>query len=854
MFRQSRSPVRQSPHRHSSYSKASLDRQRSIDLQSPVKRGSARRSIPERLPSEERLLRRLSPDRVPVERQPRRLSVERMPMDRQAGRFSAERMPIDRQSRRLSADRVPMVRHPRRLSADRTPMERQLSRLSGDRIRVDGKPLTARSPDDRMLGRPITRRRSEERIVTRLSPPERSFRQRPRIQRSPIPSLLDLRADERPFSGRRSLERSLDQRYMALSPPRYLDRLDQPRMRARSLERMSRVSDFDRYPARESEIPSLLEVGMFDRGRFRRDHDRGLYDDMPDPLRARSPPPPIGRRWRDELDYPPVDRYRDDLDPLPIRDPMDLPPRRVMVDQDVGVRVRADDAVENVPFRYRDFRNLPPRGGGAPRGRRQRRSGDRFSGSQDEAWSGGFVNQRLSESDNRRLSESDNRRLLETQWPSDEHERTVEMTIQPKRRRIDSDARRASLSPIRGDRRQNRSFGSQDDIENSNSRSRSPKRLEDDRIGERRQLNSQRSSSSDRQREKRPTKKRESSSDSEEESPIRASKLSSTVTIVTKKRKKTRSPISKSRSPVAKSRSPVARSRSPVAKSRPPVTKSRSPVARSRSSRDKNRSDSESEDREESQSQRSRKQKSETVVGKKDKSLKKNSRSPKMSEQKTTDQDESVPKKKNAKSPRKKSKKDQGKRETENKDSPSPPKRSSKKSKSPLKEEDSSSEPEETSKRSSHDKSPRERMDSVSSDPEHVLPRSYEMERMDSFASEQDVDGSREIERMDSFVSEQGYEGGREAERMDSFVSGEDIERSPGRERLDSEQDLSYNADEGELSLTLSHLSLHMVNELGREKTCLLGFQPRPTETGLYNHRRWLEILDLGRRGIVLSM
>ena len=31
------------------------------------------------------------------------------------------------------------------------------------------------------------------------------------------------------------------------------------------------------------------------------------------------------------------------------------------------------------------------------------------------------------------------------------------------------------------------------------------------------------------------------------------------------------------------------------------------------------------------------------------------------------------------------------------------------------------------------------------------------------------------------------------------------------------------------------------LNEPRREKTCLRGFGPGPTQTGLYNHRRWLE-------------
>ena len=39
------------------------------------------------------------------------------------------------------------------------------------------------------------------------------------------------------------------------------------------------------------------------------------------------------------------------------------------------------------------------------------------------------------------------------------------------------------------------------------------------------------------------------------------------------------------------------------------------------------------------------------------------------------------------------------------------------------------------------------------------------------------------------------------------------------------------------------------------EKTGLWGFRPGPTQTGLYNQRRWLEAwTDLGSRGIVLSV
>ena len=32
-----------------------------------------------------------------------------------------------------------------------------------------------------------------------------------------------------------------------------------------------------------------------------------------------------------------------------------------------------------------------------------------------------------------------------------------------------------------------------------------------------------------------------------------------------------------------------------------------------------------------------------------------------------------------------------------------------------------------------------------------------------------------------------------------------------------------------------------IAKELYRKKTCLLGFRPGPTQTGLYNHRRLLE-------------
>ena len=35
-----------------------------------------------------------------------------------------------------------------------------------------------------------------------------------------------------------------------------------------------------------------------------------------------------------------------------------------------------------------------------------------------------------------------------------------------------------------------------------------------------------------------------------------------------------------------------------------------------------------------------------------------------------------------------------------------------------------------------------------------------------------------------------------------------------------------------------------MTNEQRHEKICLRGFRPGPTQTGLYNHRRWLEALN----------
>ena len=34
------------------------------------------------------------------------------------------------------------------------------------------------------------------------------------------------------------------------------------------------------------------------------------------------------------------------------------------------------------------------------------------------------------------------------------------------------------------------------------------------------------------------------------------------------------------------------------------------------------------------------------------------------------------------------------------------------------------------------------------------------------------------------------------------------------------------------------------INEPRHEKTCLRGFRPGPTQTGLYCHRSWLEVLN----------
>ena len=39
-----------------------------------------------------------------------------------------------------------------------------------------------------------------------------------------------------------------------------------------------------------------------------------------------------------------------------------------------------------------------------------------------------------------------------------------------------------------------------------------------------------------------------------------------------------------------------------------------------------------------------------------------------------------------------------------------------------------------------------------------------------------------------------------------------------------------------------------MITELCHEKTFLRGFRPGLTQTGLYNHRRWLEACNFGFR------
>ena len=40
-------------------------------------------------------------------------------------------------------------------------------------------------------------------------------------------------------------------------------------------------------------------------------------------------------------------------------------------------------------------------------------------------------------------------------------------------------------------------------------------------------------------------------------------------------------------------------------------------------------------------------------------------------------------------------------------------------------------------------------------------------------------------------------------------------------------------------------MAITISSEPRREKSCLRGFQPASTQTGLYNHRRWIEALDL---------
>ena len=43
-------------------------------------------------------------------------------------------------------------------------------------------------------------------------------------------------------------------------------------------------------------------------------------------------------------------------------------------------------------------------------------------------------------------------------------------------------------------------------------------------------------------------------------------------------------------------------------------------------------------------------------------------------------------------------------------------------------------------------------------------------------------------------------------------------------------------------------LHIYYICEPGCEKTGLRGFRPGPTQTGLYNNRRWLEALKIGLR------
>ena len=41
---------------------------------------------------------------------------------------------------------------------------------------------------------------------------------------------------------------------------------------------------------------------------------------------------------------------------------------------------------------------------------------------------------------------------------------------------------------------------------------------------------------------------------------------------------------------------------------------------------------------------------------------------------------------------------------------------------------------------------------------------------------------------------------------------------------------------------------VNVINEPVHEKTDNMGFRPGPTQTGLYNHRRWLEAGNFGFR------
>ena len=51
------------------------------------------------------------------------------------------------------------------------------------------------------------------------------------------------------------------------------------------------------------------------------------------------------------------------------------------------------------------------------------------------------------------------------------------------------------------------------------------------------------------------------------------------------------------------------------------------------------------------------------------------------------------------------------------------------------------------------------------------------------------------------------------------------------------------NKDNRICNLVEIDFSIHfdIINELHCEKTCLQGFRPGPTQTGLYIHRRWLD-------------